>query len=255
MPAGYPLSTSLNENNAQKASTASAAYKLKRMIDGSQWDGKNWYAYGASLTEFGMYTAPLAAMSGMTCNNKGKGGEGITTENHIVKNRLLDNTDGKTNADLITIEVLGNDPLSTFGTIYDGGVDSNGNIIEGTTFIGTLVQCILSLQRNTNAQIVIIPFTDLRYQYGNPSNLLLPNRNFQSAGGKCLAELRQMIQTVCNMWGVFYVDPNEALGWAKKTNDYISDQVHYTALGGYVVAEYLWSKIKNIPLWRTAIPT
>ena len=35
MPEGYPMTSSLDENNAQKASTAAAAYKLKRMIGGT----------------------------------------------------------------------------------------------------------------------------------------------------------------------------------------------------------------------------
>ena len=35
MPAGYPLTSSLDENNSQKGASAAAAYKLKRMIGGT----------------------------------------------------------------------------------------------------------------------------------------------------------------------------------------------------------------------------
>lgn len=253
LPEGYPISNSLDENNAQKALSAAMGYRLARMSGGKHWQGKTWYAYGASLTEFGMYTTPLAAMSGMTCVNKGIGGEGIHTTNHLVRDAIMNNTDGKAAADLITVEVLGNEPWATFGEVTDGlNTDGTTPADAFDTYLGCLVQCILYLQKNTNAQIVIFPFTDSRYQYGHPEDPLTPNRLLQC--GKYLHELRAMIQTVCNMYGVYYFDPNNALGWAKKTNDYISDQVHYTALGGYVVAEYLWSKIKDIPLWRTAVP-
>lgn len=256
IPQGIILTDSLDEYVSNKAATAKAAYNLKRMIGAgaNHWSGKTWYAYGASLTQYGPYTNALRDMSGMTLVNKGLAGKGIMVGNHEVRNAIMNTTDGKTSADLITIEVMGNEMSLTFGDIADG-INTDGTTPSNVydTWIGCFVQCILYLQRNTRAQIVVMPFTDSRYQYQHPETPTTPNRKYND--GTTLADRRAIVERLCNMYGVYYIDPNTALGYAKKTDAYLTDQVHHTALGGYVVAEYLWSKIKDIPLWRTAVPT
>lgn len=252
MPAGYPIANDLDTNDAQQALSAAMGYKLARMGGGRQWQGKTWYAYGASLTEYGKYTSALASLSGMTCVNKGLGGQSICNGQHKVRDAIMNVTDGKTNADLITIELLGNEGSSTFGEVSDG-LNADGTTPETAfdTILGCIVQSLVYLQQNTNAQIAVFGYTGQRY-WPDAQHPLAPNTKY---GGKTLAERRAMLKEVCDMYGIYYLDPTIALGWARQTNDYFSDNVHYTDLGGYVVAEYLWSKIKDIPLWRTAIPT
>ncbi len=254
MPAGYPIANDLDTNDAQQALSAAMGYKLARMGGGRQWQGKAWYAYGASETQYGMYTGPLETMSGMTLTNKALAGQTICAGQHKIRDAIMNNTDGKTNADLITIEVLGNEGSAAFGDITDG-INTDGTTPSDVydTILGCIVQCIMYLQKNTHAQIVIIPYTDGRYVYNQPNNPTTPNREWRA--GMTFAEAREKLRLVCNMYGCYYIDPNEAFAFARKTNDYISDNIHPTALGGYVVAEYLWSKIKEIPLWRTTVPT
>ena len=129
-------------------------------FDGSQWQGKKWYAYGTSLTEIGYYPSFVAAMSGMIVTNKGKGGGALVT-NRQIYNRLLDMTDGKLEADLITIEVGAND-VGDLGDPWS--VDIN-------TFNGALNHCIHEMfAGGVQAQIVIMASYPGRYEYGHPSN-------------------------------------------------------------------------------------
>jgi hypothetical protein len=265
LPDGYPISTSLDENNAQKAASASTVYQLKRMLDGSQWRGKTWYAYGTSLTDtenypneqFGWYAKALRDMSGMVMVNKGYAGGGII-KNRNVYDRVLDNTDGKANADIITLECMINDQYMDFGTVDD---------LTNETFLGSLAICIKSLVQNTNAQIVII--ASPQNSRDLPQNMngtapagatevqMEPTYRFVK-DGKTWAERCELVRLLCEMYGAYFVNPAYAIGYYRKprsgSNQYYADTYHLSQLGGHVVAEYLWSKIKNIPLFYTAIP-
>ena len=126
-------------------------------LDGTQWNGKTWYAYGTSLTEgtttTNKYADFVATMSGMTLVNKGKGGGALVT-NRQIYDRLLDMTDGKLNADLITIEVGANDS----GELGDPwSLDTN-------TFYGALNHCIHEMfDGGIQAQVVIMASYGSRY--------------------------------------------------------------------------------------------
>jgi hypothetical protein len=90
-------------------STVDIAYKPE-----NQWQGLLWYAYGTSLTAegTGKYAKPLAEMAGLNLKNYGKGGSGIIPALHgsdSIKTRCMRLTDGKANADLITIEIIPKD--------------------------------------------------------------------------------------------------------------------------------------------------
>lgn len=47
------------------------------------------------------------------------------------------------------------------------------------------------------------------------------------------------------------------MGYARMnaSDNYNVDQIHQTNLGGYNFAQAIWSQLKNIPLFYTAIPT
>ena len=126
-------------------------------LDGTQWQGKTWYAYGTSLTQGTVsdnkYADFVAEFSGMTLVNKGYGG-GALVSNRNIYNRLLDMTDGKLTADLITIEVGANDN----GELGDPwSLDTN-------TFFGALNYCIKSMfEGGVQAQIVVMASTPGRY--------------------------------------------------------------------------------------------
>lgn len=135
-----------------------------KQLEKNQWYGKTWYAYGTSLTNTdseGKYAKYVEQFSGMNRVNKGISGGGICSNTRI-KDAVMNTTDGKLDADLITLEVCANDTDATIGTIYDTGND---------TFCGALNQCIRYLQENTNAQIVVISSTNARYMVGDQSDL------------------------------------------------------------------------------------
>lgn len=139
-------------------------------MDGTQWAGKTWYAYGTSLTagtigsagssSSNRYVDFVQAMSGMTLVNKGYGGGALVSPpNRQIYNRLMDMTDGKLTADLITIEVGANDSGPTG---YPWSLDTK-------EFYGALNHCIREMfAAGVKAQIVIMASYPPRYPNGFP---------------------------------------------------------------------------------------
>lgn len=209
---------------------------------GGQWRGKSWYAYGTSITsvEQGKYPDYLAAMSGLLLTNKGIPGQGIGNLGAIstggVYNAICNVTDGKTDADLITLETGANDcnadvPL---GTIYDTGT---------STLAGCLNDCLRYLQANTNAQICVTL---------SPASKTVPQAANQ------YYEWAEMVERICHLNRVHFLYADNGMGNAKLTSAngslYVVDNIHHTDLGGYIMAQNLWFQLKNIPLFYTAIP-
>lgn len=210
---------------------------------GSQWAGKNWYAYGTSITNTdaeGKYASYLAELSKMNLTNKGISGGGIGNlgawSQGQVFNAICNINDGKINADLITLETGANDCNSEvpLGTIYDTTQD---------TLAGCLNMCIRYLQANTNAQIAIMPSVATNVE---------PNADNQ------YYKWQLMIKEICFINRVYFIEPACNLGYGKLTGPdgalYIADNIHQTDLGGYILAESMWEQIKRIPTFKTAIP-
>ena len=220
--------------------------KIKTQLNefGPQWQGKKWYAYGTSITETdnaqqtGKYVPFLAQMSGMIATNKGIGGGGIGNLGAFSTGQVYDAicniTDGKLEADLITLETGANDISAAvpLGDVFDTGRD---------TLAGCLNDCIHYLQENTTAQIAIIP---------SPVGTQTSDKALQWA---------KMIHEICDINRVTFISPNDNLGRAKvnsnQGNLYLVDNIHQTSLGGYILAEYIWYQLRNIPLFYTSIPT
>ena len=212
---------------------------------GGQWKGKTWYGYGTSITNTsseGRYPTYLAQMSGMTFVNKGISGGGIGDLGGYAHGQVYDAvcniTDGKLNADLITLETGANDVRADvpLGTIYDTG---------RSTLAGCLNDCIRYLQANTNAQICII---------NSPASTTEPN-----AANKYY-EWADMVRQICDINRVHFLNNNCNMGWAKiadatKGPTYVVDSIHQTNLGGYIMAENLWYQLRNVPLFYTTMPT
>ena len=210
---------------------------------GIQWSNKTWYCYGTSISNSdgeGKYSPYLEQFSNMNLVNKGISGGGIGNlgaySDGQVYEAICNTTDGKTSADLITLETGANDidlnvPL---GTIYDTG---------RTTLAGCLNDCIRYLQGNTDAQIVIIPS---------------PPGTITGALFEKYMEWMQMIEKICYINNCHFIKANDNVGYGKaqssKKSLYISDNIHQTSLGGYVFAENIWYQLRNIPLMRTTIP-
>ena len=70
----------------------------------------------------------------------------------------------------------------------------------------------------------------------------------------------QGIRDVCIKCGVHYIGlaDESGMGWARLNNnmgiDYNTDNIRHTDIGGFSLAVYMWSKLKDIPLWYTSVP-
>lgn len=219
---------------------------FENYLCGMQWKGKTWYAYGTSITSVhqntGKYPTYLAQMSGMTLVEKGIGGGGIGNlgaySQGQVYNAICNITDGKLNADLISLETGANDVNADvpLGTIYDEGQ---------TTLAGCLNDCLRYLQANTNAQIVVTC---------SPANTTKPesaNKYYEWAA---------MVEQICHLNRVHFLNADNNMGWAKLADStkgqlYVVDNIHQTDLGGYIMAQNLWYQLRNIPLFYTEIPS
>lgn len=232
----------------------------------NHWNGKSWYAYGTSMTAYTDrtlstgetahgYAYYLPDLSGLQLTNKGIGGSGIVPSRHgglsadNTYTRLMDNTDGKTNADLITVEIIPNDtsaPLGNLTDVWDGIEGSNTE-----TFMGCLANILKNLQENTNAQIVVLIATTSRYQAGSPENTYTPEDK------TIWHDFVKMTKEKCMLYNVPVIAADDGCGlgiYRMGSNyTYVGDQIHLTAAGGYNLAKYYWSILKNIPLWYTSV--
>ena len=215
--------------------------------ESNQWKNKKWWAYGTSMTiNSGCYTPQLAEMAGLELHNYGLGGSGIIPSLHssdCTKTRCMRLTDGKADADLITIEVIPNDMNGTLGTSTD---------TSDSTFCGNLNQILQYLQENTNAQIVVLIATPSRYNYQDTSIKYPPTSENKGLWIEWINATIEVCRRNCvQCWDGF---SNCGLGYYRVSgnNNYVSDQIHLTELGGYNLAKYYYSQLKNLPLFYTS---
>lgn len=216
----------------------------------NQWQGKKWYCYGTSMTDnvsltklglhCGNYSKYLAEYAGLEEHNFGKGGSGIIPKFHgddNTKTRCMRLSDGKAEADLITVEVIPNDILGELGEVTD---------LSDDTFCGNLNQIIEYLQSNTNATIAILIASRSRYQHDDSSVKFTPASEYT----KKRMAWEDAVARVCRMHSIpCWNGGSEAgLGYYRiaKDDTLVQDQVHLTDKGGELLAKYYWGKLKNI---------
>lgn len=229
---------------AKNGSKGKQKYIFRRVFDMNQWQGKKWYCYGTSMTSntsiikatgmvSGTYSKYLAQYAGLEEHNFGKGGSGIIPQFHgddNTKTRCMRLTDGKAEADLITVEVIPNDMKGELGEVTD---------LCDDTFCGNLNQIIAYLLANTKATVVILIASRSRYRHDDASVKTLP----VSKGTKAWLAWEDAHGIQC--WN----GASEAgLGYYRvaKDNTLVQDQIHLTDKGGEVLAKYFWGKLKNI---------
>lgn len=208
--------------------------------DGAQWAGKTWYAYGTSLTATNKYTKTVQELSGLSLVNKGISGGGISAGSKAVKAAIMKTTDGKLNADLITLEVGANDASTALGEIYD---------TSDSTFCGNLNQCIRYLQENTEAQIVVLSSTNAKRN--TSSNTEATPEVKYGSDNHTKYDQWKATEEVAKINSVYYIPMGEGagLGYARMNSKYLSDAIHHTDLGGKNLGSFVWSCLKNIPRW------
>ena len=206
----------------------------------NHWNGKLWYAYGTSMTSVqqGEYVPVVSQLSGLAVVNYGIPGGCLTPDGYgkgNTKQAVMTLDDGKALADLITLEVLPNEGAKV-GNIYD---------TDDESFCGCLNQCIRYLQENTKAQIAVIIMIG---QNANPPEHVIPER------GITQFEFSEIIEKVCKLNGVPVINvfAEAGFGYARvKNKDYQLDTIHLNKLGGKNMGNFVWSKLKDIPLWET----
>lgn len=204
----------------------------------NHWHGKTWYAYGTSMTSIaqGKYVPVVEELSGLKVVNKGIPGGCLTPDGFGKGNNkraVMNMDDGKENADLITLEVLPNES-GNHGDIYD---------TDDESFCGCLNQCIRYLQENTKAQIVLIVMI--------LSNNIEPEKKVKrELTGLEFAELAERVGHL-NGVPVINIFTEGGFGYARvKAKDYQKDNIHLNDLGGKNMGRFVWSKLKDIPLWE-----
>lgn len=206
----------------------------------NHWEGKLWYAYGTSMTSIkqGRFVPVVEKLSGLRVVNKGIPGGCLTPDGYgkgNVKRAVMTLEDGKAEADLITLEVLPNEGC-TVGDIYD---------TDDVSFCGCLNQCLRYLQENTKAQIVLIIMIG--------ANDKLPGTPTETRKISQF-EFAQKIELVAklNSVPVINVFCESGFGYGRvKNRDYQVDTIHLNELGGLNMGSFVWSKLKDIPLWET----
>ena len=222
----------------------------------THWYGKMWMGFGTSITNIsneGKYPTYLSALSGLIFNNHGHSGGGITSfSDQSIYNDIM--SANFTGYDLITLEVGANDGSAPLGTIYDGL--SGSPVQDNSTFCGALNKCIRHLQANSNAQVVVMCSPAGRYQRSNPSNVYDGDETSGSDNHTTI-ERNLAIQQVCMLNSCWFIPAGamDGFGYARMnaSNDYNTDNVHHTNLGGYNFAQAIWAFLKNIPLFYQSI--
>jgi lysophospholipase L1-like esterase len=205
----------------------------------NQWNGKLWHAYGTSMTSVqqGKYVPVVEKLSGLKVVNHGIPGGCLTPDGYgkgNVKRAVMSLDDGKADADLITLEVLPNEG-ATVGDIYD---------TDDESFCGCLNQALRYLQENTKAQIVVIVMVGANFY---------PPEQFDEDKQMRLYEFAEYIERVARINSVPVINAfcEGGFGYARVRNkEYQIDQIHLNELGGKNMGEFVWSKLKNIPLWQ-----
>lgn len=211
-------------------------------MEKNHWNGKKWYAYGTSMTSVqqGEYVPVVEKLSGLQVYNKGIPGGSLTPDGYgkgNSKKAIMTLDDGKEEADLITIDVLPNEGAKV-GEIYD---------TDDESFCGCLNQCLRFLQENTKAQIVLIIMIGANT---NPPEKENEKRHITQF------EFAKKIEMVAglNSIPVINVFCESGFGYARvKKGDYQLDHIHLNKLGGLNMGNFVWSKLKNIPLWETEL--
>lgn len=208
----------------------------------NQWNGKKWYCYGTSMTANnpGTYSKHLAEFAGLEEHNFGAGGSGIIPKLHEednVKARCMRLTDGKEEADLITVEVIPNDMKGELGVVTD---------LSDDTFCGNLNQIIEYLLSSTNAVVVVLIASRSRYLHSDDSVKYFPTSEFNQKR----LQWEEAVVTICKMHGIpcWNGGAEAGLGYYRtaKDNTLVKDQIHLTDKGGEVLAKYFWGRLKNI---------
>ena len=120
--------------------------------------------------------------------------------------------------------------------------DSENDLFDTSdnTFCGIFNQCIRYIMENTNAQIVV---------------MYSPSGKTDPATVQWYHKRKEFVRKLCQINGVFFIGEPNMFGYGRmKGGAYNVDNIHQNDLGGYNLACFMWSKLKDIPCWYDSIP-
>lgn len=206
----------------------------------SPWQNKSWFAYGTSLTSIqqGKYADDVATATGMVLSNKGIPG-GALVANRNLYNALMNDEDGKADADIITIECGANDSNTTLGNALSFDID---------TFFGALNTCLKHIQQLCpRARIILISSPRGRYGLNDAEHPY--EINTEMGGGYTLMQRDELMRQCAVAQGIEFVCASQVgVGFYQQQhqNLYMIDNIHQTSVGGNNLANALVNKINSI---------
>ena len=225
---------------------------LKMAGIGEQWNGKQWVAFGTSITDTsyvnsetgevtGKFVPYLAEYSGLIVTNHGIAGGcigsgGIHGGTSNILNRIL--ATDLSSADLITIEGFVND----FACAVDIG---NIGDTENTTICGALYQAIRYCLEKSHATVVLLTESYGR-EYtlkttGDKANYSINKRN---SLGFLQKDYNDAIVKIGAYMGIPVIDCGAKAHINNFHPEYIIDQIHHTEMGGKQYANVIWQELK-----------
>ena len=260
------LRKKLNQNNIE--TTHISVYD-------THWRDKNVISFGTSITRkrsstsvnvekylANSYADYLAQLLAFNLNNQGVGSSGITVtasgKDNLLRIQQFVASEDKDNYDLITLEVGANDVSYVWNgkggdptDLYDPDTGSQN------TFCGRLNYCLNVLQKNTRAQIVVIPSPYSQSEFDSGETVPTTWTSWDLI--KWIYKTNKLTKECCDFNSVPCLIIDHNLGFARldsdTTNEYVkedlksSPDIHPTELGAQIIAENLSRKIKDIPLF------
>jgi hypothetical protein len=208
--------------------------------EGLQWYGKQWLAFGTSITSTtqGKYVTPLATLSGMNVTNYGIPGGTIGVVGGVSNGNILTDIKSRnlSGANLITLEGFVNDFVTNLplGQIGD---------TTNSTFAGALYDAITYIQQNSNATLVV--FTEHTGQLFESTSgdfrVTRPN-----SLGLYQYQYNDMTVKMCQYLNVPVIRAGEKSMINQWNPEYLIDHIHHTELGGEQYANTIWDELKMI---------
>lgn len=208
------------------------------------WAGKTWYSYGTSVADIGADDAAgnnghsgkfplyIDAVSGMTRVNGAIGSGGIRTNASHGGNVLTALLSTPFDCDLVTLETLPNDGVTTDSNV--GDITDTGT----TTICGAFKAACEYITKNTRAKFAVLFVTgQTDYDSGDPMSTY--HQKYIAAKNK--------LKQIAEYYGVYVIDAEAVCDYAHRQRDILlADQVHPNYLGGEVLGRYIWKEIQKI---------
>lgn len=237
------------ETHAESESSA-----IARPTCGAHWAGKNWYAFGTSITDTtypnaedegrptGKYVKYLAEVSGLIPTDFGIAGgtigrDGIHGGSANILERLM--ATDLSEADLITLEGFVNDYACAIAIGQYGDTDE-------TTMYGAITKAVQYCLTHSDATVVLITESQGRPYTLSSGQTVNYSSNRKNSLGLTQRDYNDVILEVGRYLGVPVIDAGGRSGINECSPEYFVDHLHHSELGGKQYALTIWDELQHI---------